>query len=95
MDTKQSLAKVIFEAIDNCFPGADGLPQEADIAGMLEIPPEKEMGDYAFPCFKLSKALRKSPMMISDALAAAISAAIAEYSGTDASAIRILSIKKL
>lgn len=28
-------------------------------------------------------------------LAAAISAAIAEYSGTDASAIRILSIKKL
>ena len=31
-------------------------------------------GDYAFPCFKLSKALRKSPMMIADALAGAIRA---------------------
>ena len=74
MDTKQSLAKVIFEAIDNCFPGADGLPQEADIAGMLEIPPEKEMGDYAFPCFKLSRALRMGPPQIAAALAGAIDA---------------------
>jgi arginyl-tRNA synthetase len=30
----------------------------------LEIPPDRLMGDFAFPCFKLSKALRKAPPMI-------------------------------
>lgn len=39
-----------------------------EIADMLEFPPDKKMGDLALPCFKLSKILRKSPMMISDDL---------------------------
>ena len=30
----------------------------------LEVPPNPEMGDYAFPCFVLSKELKKSPMDI-------------------------------
>ena len=46
----------------------------ADVASMLEVPPDTKMGDYAFPCFKLSKALRKSPVMIADQLAGAIQA---------------------
>ncbi len=29
-----------------------------------EIPPKSDMGDYAFPCFKLAKVLKKSPVMI-------------------------------
>ena len=41
---------------------------------ILEVPPDTKLGDYAFPCFKLSKALRKSPVMIADQLAAAIRA---------------------
>ncbi len=49
MDTKQSLANVITEAIEACYPGVDGLPDASAIADMLEIPPQKEMGDYAFP----------------------------------------------
>ena len=57
MDTKQSLANVITEAVEACYPGVDGLPDASAIADMLEIPPQKEMGDYAFPCFKLSRAL--------------------------------------
>ncbi len=72
MDTKQSLAALIAETIDNCFMGVEGLPTAEDIAGFLEIPPQKEMGDYAFPCFKLSKALRKGPPMIAATLAEAI-----------------------
>lgn len=32
----------------------------------IEVPPNKEMGDYAFPCFKLAKTLRKSPMVIAE-----------------------------
>ena len=74
MDTKQSLANVIIEAIEACYPGVDGLPDADAVAGMLEIPPEKEMGDYAFPCFKLSRALHMGPPQIAGNLAGAISA---------------------
>lgn len=39
-----------------------------DISAFLEYPPEPEMGDLALPCFKLSKVLRKSPVVIADEL---------------------------
>ncbi|MBE5821445.1 MAG: arginine--tRNA ligase [Clostridiales bacterium] len=32
----------------------------------IEIPPNSEMGDYAFPCFKLAKTLKKAPPMIAN-----------------------------
>lgn len=32
----------------------------------IEIPPNSEMGDFAFPCFKLAKELKKSPPMIAN-----------------------------
>ena len=51
MDTKQSLSELIAQAIAASFPQAENLPSAGDVAGFLEIPPEKEMGDYAFPCF--------------------------------------------
>ena len=35
-----------------------------EINGLLEIPPKAEMGDFAFPCFKLAKVFRKAPPMI-------------------------------
>src|SRR3989338_2921996 len=34
----------------------------------LEVPPNPEMGDYAFPCFVLSKELKKNPMDIAKEL---------------------------
>lgn len=37
-----------------------------EIINYIEIPPNKEMGDYAFPCFKLAKALKKSPVIIAN-----------------------------
>lgn len=39
-----------------------------EIAGMLEYPADKKMGDLALPCFKLSKIMRKAPAVISDFL---------------------------
>ena len=39
-----------------------------EIKGLLEVPPNKEMGDYAFPCFKLAKIFRKAPNMIAEDL---------------------------
>lgn len=39
-----------------------------EIMDIIEVPPQKEMGDYALPCFKLAKALKKSPKLIADEL---------------------------
>ncbi len=45
----------------------------AEIADMLEYPPDTTMGDLAFPCFKLSKALRRSPVQIAATIAEGLS----------------------
>lgn len=37
---------------------------EDQIYEMIEIPSNEEMGDYAFPCFKLAKEYRKAPNII-------------------------------
>ena len=72
MDFKQSVANEIVAAIGTAFGPVE--ITAADIAAALEIPPDTAMGDYAFPCFKLSKLLHKSPMMIADQLSGAIHA---------------------
>ncbi len=46
---------------------AEGL-SASDIEAMLEYPPDSAMGDVALPCFKLSKVLHKSPVMIASEL---------------------------
>src|SRR3989344_5230020 len=42
--------------------------KKEEIAGILEIPPSQELGDYSFPCFTLAKSLKKSPNEISISL---------------------------
>lgn len=42
------------------------------VTGMLEIPPDKKMADYAFPCFRLAKQLRKAPALIAKDIAAGL-----------------------
>ncbi len=39
-----------------------------EIKDYIEVPPNKDMGDYAFPCFKLAKSLRKAPPVIASEL---------------------------
>ena len=39
-----------------------------EIKQYIELPPNTDLGDYAFPCFKLAKALKKSPQMIAEEL---------------------------
>ncbi len=73
MDFKTAVASEILTAMNTAFEGAE-LPEIETVAGALEVPPDTALGDYAFPCFKLSKSLRKSPIMIADALAGAIHA---------------------
>lgn len=55
MDFKYEAAKLIAKAAD----------MEIDeVLGMIEVPANKEMGDYAFLCFKLAKKFRKAPNLI-------------------------------
>ncbi len=46
---------------------------EEEISSFIEIPPDANMGDYALPCFKLSKILHSSPIAIAESLANAFS----------------------
>lgn len=45
----------------------EGLDHE-EIESLIEIPPNYNMGDYAFPCFKLAKIFRKAPNLIAEDL---------------------------
>ena len=56
---------------DLIAPQVEGLEKD-EIKNMIEIPADSKMGDYAFPCFKLAKILRKAPPMIAKGIAEAI-----------------------
>ena len=59
-----NIAKLLSEQLTDTWKDAQGLPDENTIRGLLEVPPDTSMGDYAFPCFRLAKALRMAPPKI-------------------------------
>lgn len=61
---KKSIAEIL-------APLIDGLTAE-EIEQMIEIPADEKMGDYAFPCFRLAKILRKAPPLIAADIAAGV-----------------------
>ena len=70
IDFKQQVSAVLAEKLAELASGAgleSGLSQQ-EIVGMLEIPPNSEMGDFAFPCFRLAKTMRKAPNLIAEDL---------------------------
>lgn len=58
---KELIAEAISAAVENL--------SKEEIEGMLEIPTDEKMGDFAFPCFRLAKELRKAPPMIAKNIA--------------------------
>lgn len=68
IDYKQKTAELILEK----SPSLAGELSVTDIAQAIEVPSDKKMGDYAFPCFRLAKVLRKAPPLIAQDIAAAI-----------------------
>lgn len=44
----------------------------AEIAALITPPKDSKMGDFCLPCFRFSKALRKSPIAIAEELAASV-----------------------
>ena len=59
---------VIADMIGSCLPDIKDMPW----ADMLETPPDRKMGDLAFPCFKLARTLRKAPPAIAAELKAGL-----------------------
>ncbi len=58
MDYKKYIAeKLTVEGVSN-----------EELYELIALPPNTEMGDYAIPCFKFAKLLRKSPVMIAEEL---------------------------
>lgn len=54
---KEEIAKIIEKAIDLEY---------IELVSYIEVPKEKNMGDYAFPCFRLAKTLKKAPQAIAE-----------------------------
>lgn len=42
--------------------------QQQEIVNAIEMPPNKHMGDFAYPCFKLAKQFKKAPALIAQEL---------------------------
>jgi len=56
MDFKEKVAE-LFTQVDTELTKEEALL-------MIEIPPNQDMGDYAVPCFKFAKKLKKAPAAI-------------------------------
>ena len=56
IDFKKEIAEIIAKNLE-------GLTED-EIKSMIEIPQDQSMGDYAFPCFRLAKTMRKAPNLI-------------------------------
>ena len=63
MDTKLLLAR--------CISGKSGLSPD-EILSLFEVPKKAEMGDLAFPCFRLAKIMKKAPQQIASELASCL-----------------------
>lgn len=57
------------EEVKQIILGFDTGLTEEEISDLIEIPPNSDMGDYAFPVFKLAKTFRKAPDLIAEELA--------------------------
>ena len=67
-DMMTRIATLTSELMTAAWPEAQGLPTAEELRGLLAVPPDSAMGDYAFPCFRLAKSLRMAPPKIAEAL---------------------------
>jgi arginyl-tRNA synthetase len=73
---KCSLATTLFKALQKI--ALDQQPVELSVIDFfkaLEQPPEKSLGDYALPCFRFAKALKKNPNTVALELKSELDAA--------------------
>ena len=59
LNFKQEIASYIAKVVEM---------DSKEIQDFIEIPKDTKLGDYAFPCFRLAKALKKAPPAIASEL---------------------------
>jgi arginyl-tRNA synthetase len=62
MEIKEAIAELLAKQISSKEI------KKADLISYIEIPKEQNLGDFAFPCFKLSSILKKNPVEIAKQL---------------------------
>lgn len=75
-DFKQEIASIISKVI--------GVNKE-ELVTYIEVPKDVNMGDYAFPCFRLAKELKKAPNIIAEEIKEKL-----DITGTDIEKVEIV-----
>ena len=76
MSYRDQIADLMFGVLTQGF-GVD--PESLkDLNVWVEVPRDTAHGDFAFPCFRLARMLRKSPAAIAGELQAAVTASLSE-----------------
>ena len=60
-DIKEIIAESIVVSLDNKI-------SKNDVLDKIEIPKDKEHGDFSYPCFNLAKILKNSPVNIANTI---------------------------
>ena len=68
MDMMTKIANLTSGTMKTLWPETEGLPTSEELRGLLAVPPDPSLGDYAFPCFRLAKVLRMAPPKIAETL---------------------------
>ncbi len=66
IDFKKQVVNCISKVVPNL--------EKEEIERLVEIPPNYDMGDYAFPCFRFAKEFKKAPNLIAEELVGKIHA---------------------
>lgn len=61
------LTGLLSSAIFHCFGKVEGTSGQ-ELLKQIEIPPKPDLGDFAYPCIKLARQLRRPPLQIATAL---------------------------
>ncbi len=70
-DLMTRIAALTADTLHSLWPDTEGLPGAEELRGLLAVPPDPALGDYAFPCFRLARPLRRKPAEIAEAICAA------------------------
>lgn len=72
-DYRKQAAELLSKALSTMHPRT-----AAELEALIEEPKNSSMGDYAFPCFTLSKEMKKNPAEIAATIATAVTKSITD-----------------
>jgi arginyl-tRNA synthetase len=70
--SRVTMKETIIELLEKQLKKLNADLEAKGISEVLRVPPSNDLGDYSFPCFILSKALKQNPAQIANVLAGQI-----------------------